>query len=100
MFEAYLKAMSARQVEEVVKVFRLSPRQHDSLRRSFENMHSQVISIVAGPAIRLDAHAATVEATLRYDVHLATGERRRSDVKTVLMFEKTGEEWRITGVRQ
>jgi serine/threonine-protein kinase len=100
VFDAYLKAMSARQIDEVAKVLSLSPRQHDSLRRSFENMQSQFISIVAGPAIRVDARVATVEATLRYDVHLGTGERRRSDVKTVLTFEKTGDAWRIVRVQQ
>ena len=66
--DAYVAALSARDVGEVAKVRDLNAATRAGLEKVFGGMRSQQVSIVGDPRITFDGGRAQVEATLHYDV--------------------------------
>jgi hypothetical protein len=98
--DAYVAALSARDVGEVAKVRDLSAATRAGLEKVFGGMQSQRVSIVGDPRITIDGARAKVEATLRYDVEQTDGGRRQNDVSATVILNRVRNQWRIVRVGQ
>ena len=98
--DAYVAALSTRDVGEVAKVRNLSAATRAGLEKVFGGIRSQQVSIVGDPRITIDGGRAQVEATLRYDVEQSSGERRQNDVSATVILNRVRNQWRIVRVSQ
>ena len=98
--DAYVAALSTRDVGEVAKVRDLNAATRAGLEKVFGGIRSQRVSIVGDPRITIDGGRAQVEATLRYDVEQSSGERRQNDVSATVILNRVRNQWRIVRVAQ
>ncbi len=96
--ERYRAALEARNLASVKAVWNLTPAQEEALRVEFRNARALHVTI-ADTAVQIAGTEATVRCLRGYEVTTTDGQHLKTETRTVLKLQRTGNAWMIQSVQ-